>query len=403
MPKGRYPYEYFQSPTIAKTLPEIYELIDAYTGEFFEEDTAQHPHVDFIVVLPPLSYDGIFVKGLFISQAVDLIINRYPVLKELFVCTGYSMWSSHPWSSASDAYLVCYDNPERTAWFRKANADRSHIAHIPLQDADYTNEYLMAPHPVLERDIDLLCVSRLHSLKNLPVISGALKIYRRKYSNIRMTLIAGRPGAYSRHQMSPVERDQFQQMEMRLGCLADYVDLVEHARHFQELPRYYGRARAVVIGSLLEGKNRSLNEAQSCNTPVICFEELNRYARGSARSFPEGAGLTSPFDEEALADTVHKLLLNQADFRPRAAYLRDNGRRNFVSNCLRSVPYFKDVVPDLDLSDCWGNLWIDLAIQDNYGCSLYDFVYGRQIALSHVKGLERIGAAAEYYSQKAAL
>ena len=403
MPRGRYPFEYFQSPTIAMSLPEIYELIDAYTGEFFEEDTAQHPHIDFIAVLPPLSYDGVFVKGLFISQAVDLVISRYPILKELFVGAGYSMWSSHPWSSAADAYLVCYDNPERSAWFREANPDRAGIAHIPLQDADFTNEYIMAPRPAVQRDIDLLCVSRLHSLKNLPSIAGALKIYRKKYGAIRMTLIAGRPGAYSREQMSEIEREQYQKMETRLGNLADYIDLVEHARHFQELPDYYCRAHAVILGSLLEGKNRALNEAQSCNTPVICFEELNRYARGRAHSFPAGSGLTSAFDEETLADTIHELLRNHGDFRPRAAYLSENGRRKFVSTCVSTVSYFREAIPDLNGGDCWRSLWIDLAVQDNYGCSFHDFVYGRQVGISHVKGLEGIETAATYYAEKTGL
>jgi glycosyltransferase involved in cell wall biosynthesis len=405
MPKGHYPREYFQSSTITLSRPEIYELIDAYTGEFFADELALHEQIDLIVVLPPLSYDGRFTKGLFISQAVDLVLDRFPVLQELFASAAYSMWCSHPWSRLADAFLVCYDNPDRTAWFREKNPDRRHISHIPLQDADYTNEYLMAPVRVLERDIDLLCVSRLHALKNLPLVASALAIYRKKHplEPIRMTLIAGKPGAYAREQMSQIEREQYGEIEAVLGQASDYIDFVEHAHHFRELPTFYSRARAYVLGSLLEGKNRCLNEAQCCDTPVICFAALNQYARGSTPSFAEGGGLTADYDAEAMADTIYEVLSNEDCFQPRAAYLSNGGRRRFLNQCLAGIPYFAAAIPGIDQGSCWDNLWIDLAMQDNYGLALHDFVYGRAVRLSHGKGLEKIGALANFYSQKFAM
>jgi glycosyltransferase involved in cell wall biosynthesis len=402
MPKGRYPAEYFQSPQITKPLEDIYEIIDAYTGEFFEDEPVLHQHIDFMVPLPPLSYDGAFVKGLFLSQATDLLLDRFPALRELFVSAAFSMWSSHPWSNDADAYLVCYKNSARTEWFRRHHPNKAHIAHVPLQDADFTNEYRMGPVRGAERDIDLLCVSRLHSLKNVPLIAHALAIYRKKYplENIRMTLIAGKQGAYSPDLMSKIEQEQYAKIAEILGRPEDYINFVEHALHFAELPGFYSRARAYVLGSLIEGKNRCLNEAQSCNTPVICFEELNQYARGDTPSFAPGAGLTCSYDAEALADAIHIVLGNPDGFRPRASYLAHYGRKNFLACCLATIPYYSSTIPDFEPARSWDNLWLDLAMQDNYGMSLHEFVYGHGIGVNHAKGLQQIEALTTYYVEK---
>jgi glycosyltransferase involved in cell wall biosynthesis len=402
MPRGVAPTTYFHVPSGAFAREEFYRILDAFTWETFAEETSLYRRVGFVVPLPPLSYEGRFVKGLLYSSSLDLIIDRFPVLRELFVCIANSMWTSYPWATSADAYLVCYDNPHRSAWFRRTNPDRAHIVHLPVQDADFTNEYAFGPVPVAERDIDLLCVSRLDALKNVPMIASALLIYRKKYplEPIRMTLIAGKSGAYDRERMSEMERSQHRCLREILGQPEDYIQFVDRAEHYKEMPAYYSRARALVLGSLLEGKSRSLNEAQSCNTPVICFKELNLHARGDEPSFAEGAGLTSPYDAEALADTIHDVLSNEDCFRPRASYLASNGRKRFLGRCLRAIEYFAKAIPDLADTNPWENLWLDLAVQDNYGVSLHDFLYGRMSRVSHASGMEHAKQAAAYYAEK---
>jgi hypothetical protein len=48
------------------------------------------------------------------------------------------------------------------------------------------------PVPFVPKEYDVICVSRMHDLKNLPMIAAALKVYRQKYRPIRMVLIVGK-------------------------------------------------------------------------------------------------------------------------------------------------------------------------------------------------------------------
>ena len=47
MPKGKYPVEYFLNPNINKPVEEIWADIDAYSGEFFEDEELR-THTDFL-------------------------------------------------------------------------------------------------------------------------------------------------------------------------------------------------------------------------------------------------------------------------------------------------------------------------------------------------------------------
>ena len=87
---------------------------------------------------------------------------------------------------------------------------------MPLQDADYTHDYAIAPVPFVKRDIDVLCVSRLQDLKNIPIIAAALKIYRQKYSPIRMTLILGKELGLNLQELTEGERRQWREVESKL-------------------------------------------------------------------------------------------------------------------------------------------------------------------------------------------
>lgn len=40
--KGVYPNEYLKNPNVAKPIEKIWDDIDAYTGEFFEDELQYH-------------------------------------------------------------------------------------------------------------------------------------------------------------------------------------------------------------------------------------------------------------------------------------------------------------------------------------------------------------------------
>ena len=174
--RGRYPTPYFSKPDDGP--PEkSWADFDAFTFETFEDETHEHERPDFHVVLPPLRHRGTFLKGVFLSQGVDALVSRLPALKEWFTPIAYSMWCSYPWSREAEGYLTLYAHPEREAWFRRTNPERADKVLIPLHDADWTSEHVMSPQR-LPRDLDVLMVSRLHDLKNVPVVAAASMLAR---------------------------------------------------------------------------------------------------------------------------------------------------------------------------------------------------------------------------------
>ena len=160
MSKGKYPVEYFLNPNINKPIEEIYKDIDAYSGEFFEDEEIRMS-TDFTVILPPLMYEGKVTKGIFMSQGVDYIYKNFPDISKIFISMAYTMWSSYPWSKHADVYLTCYKNPQREKWYFDNNPDKRDKILLPLQDADFTNEYWLCPEFNTPKDLDLLFVSRI--------------------------------------------------------------------------------------------------------------------------------------------------------------------------------------------------------------------------------------------------
>jgi glycosyltransferase involved in cell wall biosynthesis len=379
---NRFPTEYFHNPGVNKPIEEIYADLDGYSYEFFGEDSNRLSAIDFIQVLPPLFYEGKFIKGVFFSQAVDWLIERLPQLPQLFHSLAYSMGCSYPWSEQADGYLVLYDNPQREAWFRKHNPAKAHKILIPLEEPDFTNEYAIAPMPHLPKDIDLLAVSRFLDQKNLPFIAKSLRIYRQKYAHapIKLTLIPGRNFDVNFQGLEDYELTELRKMEEILGC---------------------SRARGYVLGSLIEGKNRSLSEAMSCNLPLLTCSEFNQYARGEAGAFPKGAGLYANFEPESFADRIYTLLQNPDQFAPRKEFLRTSGRRNFLNTCLDYLPYYAQNLPEFKSGNHWQNLWLDLGIQHNYQLSLIQFLDGgNHLAAPRVQGINDIEKTIAGYLRK---
>lgn len=382
MPKGKYPVEYFENPNINKPIEEIWADIDAFSGEFFEDEDIRF-HTDFIVVLPPLNYEGIVTKGLFMSQGVDYLYKISPNIGKLFVSMAYTMWSSYPWSKKADVYLTCYKNPEREKWYRSIHPENNDKIILPLQDADFTNEYLLAPTFNTPRDIDILYVSRISAVKNVPILIEALKIYREKYGvKLNVTMILGS----SSDNDSPNAKKILQEIKEKYGDISNYVTIINKVE-YKDICNYYSRAKFMVLTSLIEGKNRTIQESMSCNTPIIAFKDHNKWARGSHEIIYENAGLYVPeFSAESLADTIHEGLINyNGKYTPRRSYLTHNGRKNFINTCIDNIPYFRENLPEYKEGRIQDNLWVDLAMQDNYQQSFNDFLYGRNLAIQHVK------------------
>lgn len=388
MPQGTPKAEYYKQARSQKPRSEVFADIDSWTFEVFEGQTDAYEKIDFTVVLPPLSNRGVQLKGLCFTRAADLLLDRYPSMAQRFVTIASSMCSAYPWSKSADALFATYKNDERDAWFRNTYPARSEKPLVPLADADYVHEHLFTPMPVRQKNIDVLIVARLEACKNLPLLCEAVLVYARKYRPIRTTIVAGRPSGNWKD-LTQEEQVELDGIKRVMGDkFDDYLDLTAHIVH-RALPHYYSSARVCVLGSLIEGANRSLKEAMSCNTPVICFKDFNSHSRGSDIVFPEGAGLQAPFDTEALADVIHTVLENPDSFTPRQHYLQTRGRERMFNKCLDSIAYFRDALPGYEAGRHGENSWLHEAMKKQYDLKPLDWVYA-QSPLVHAVGLSQV-------------
>ena len=405
MKSNKWPVEYFQNPNINKPIEQIWDDIDNYTFEeqFEKEDRLEK--IDFVIPLPPLKYDGITTKGVFYSQAVDVIIEKFPRLKEIFFPIANSMFSSYPQSEYADAYFVCYENKKREEYFKNKYPNKKNIVMLPLQDADFTNEYKMAPAFNVFKTIDIFCVSTAYPVKNIPVIASAIKIYEQKYrKRLKVQYAIGSKDLIVNPDktidVSKLRTDAKGQLEKVMEILGDYHKYIEFIPfvEYKELPKYYTSAKCCVLASLLEGKNRFISEAMACNTPIIVFKDFNKYSRGDYPIFYNNSGEYAPdFSAESLADTIYKVINNQEKYAPRKNYLCYNGRKNFVNTIIDNIPYYKNNLPEYRKQGIMDNLWVDLAMQANYQLSTYEFIYGKNPAIQHVRGMKNIESLVKFF------
>ncbi len=383
--------QYFNTNQIDKPLEEIYADLDSWTNEIFEQESERFRNVNFSVILPPLMYEGQFIKGLYVSESVDLLNKILPQLSDTFFSIADSLWCSYPWSNTADAYFTLYDNPDRETWFKKNYPQRANKILIPVSHSDFIHEYLIAPQPVAFKDIDVLCVSQLSPVNNLPIIAEALKIYKKKYNKLLKTIFIVEDDfdLNSLHKLSIEAQLEWQKIKNILVNPLDYIQIISRVDYYQERPVYYSRSKICLMGSLLDRKNNSIAEAMSCNTPVICFQAFNQYPRGQDQIFPQGSGLLSKFDPESLADTLHTAFDNLTTFKPRLNYLKYQGRKHFFNTCLDYFSDYSSRIPDYEKGEAYHNLWLDLALQHNYQISLHDFLYGRS-PRSQIQGLVNI-------------
>ena len=148
MPKGNVLEYLFNSSDINKPLEEVWADIQSYTGERFPENPEfVRLQSNILVVLPPLKYEGKFLKGVYISNAIDYIQHLFPQHKDIFITAATSMWSSYPWSKYADIYLTSFDYPQRLKWYKKNYPQNSDKIFIPLMDTDFTHELVIKPVP----------------------------------------------------------------------------------------------------------------------------------------------------------------------------------------------------------------------------------------------------------------
>ena len=103
----RWPLEYFHNPTSNNPIEKIWDDIDGYTFESQFEKEDRIEKIDFVIPFIPLKYNNKIIKGCFFSQGVDIIIEKFPKLKEIFFPIANSMFSSYPQSEYADAYFTC--------------------------------------------------------------------------------------------------------------------------------------------------------------------------------------------------------------------------------------------------------------------------------------------------------
>jgi glycosyltransferase involved in cell wall biosynthesis len=382
MPRGTIQEEYFANPAIDKPIGEIYRDLDAFTWEHFADEPRAATETYAWVLLPPLSHEGRFVKGILFSQGADWLLSALPEVQERFLVIATSMWSSYPWTGRADGYAVLYRNPERERWFRENCPDRRAKVLIPLEGSElHFNENRFTPLRTAP-DLDVLAVGRLTPSKNLPMLAEAVQICRRKYpehERLRLTLVTNHPWGSPDCRLSKHEETELLRIE-RVAGASSFLHLHPRVPN-EQMVNLYRRAKVVVVASLIEGKNRSLREAMSSNTPVVCFSAFNRWARGDEPAIPEGAGLCAPrFDAECLADTLHEVIVHGAELTPRAAFLCSGGKRNAFNVVLDAFgAYYETALPGFARTQHHENPWLRDALFASHGKELDAYLYQRDM------------------------
>ena len=402
---NNYPHAYLQNPNPNKTKEEMWDILDGWSQEVTYEDPKQASGIDIAIPLPPLKYDGKVTKGIFFSQSADTIIEKWPKIKEIFIPIANSMFSSYPQSELADCFFTCYKNPPREKHWKKKHPDRKDVILIPLQDADWTNEYNLAPVFNVKKDTDVFCVTTPYPFKNIPMLAAALKMYELKYAKrLKVKYALGSKDIIKKEDgtldYSKIRFDAKEQMDKVCEILGEpekYIEFYPWIDH-NELPKFYTRSRCCVLPSLIEGKNRFIQEAQSCNTPVVVFKDHNKFAKGQHPIIYKGSGeFAQEFNAESLADAIHKVLNNQEKYTPRRNYLKYFGRKNFINTLIDTIPYYRKNLPEYKKGRIQDNLWVDLAMQDNYQLSFIDFIYGKNTAIQNRRGIENMKSMIEFF------
>ncbi len=422
---GRWPEEYNSNPNPhpKKTIEQIWDDFNRYTYEELYELPAKRERLRFCAPLPPLHYRGKFIKGVCFSQGAHLLIEQFPDIKKLFFVCANSMCASYPWAHKADCFFTCYRNPERERYHKTKHPETKDIVWLPLQDSDFTNEKKMHPtwkvpnitiaellrhiaNP--QKPFDVFCVSTPYPVKNLPTFARALKAYEQKYGRrLKVVYALGEEnavklpdGSLEYSEVRAFGKFVLAEVDAILGDTKSYIDFRPYI-HYDDLYKYYSSAKCGVLCSLFEGKNRFISECLCCNTPVIVFNDFNKFIRGETPIFFGNSGEYAPeFSPESLADTIHKVITNPTAYEPRKNYLQHSGRHNFINTFLREIPYYQENLPNFNINDPFKNKWLSKACRANYGVNLESFLYDKKWKISNVSGIDKIKDALQYYYNK---
>ncbi len=387
---GIYPKEYELNAKIEKPIDDIYRDLDAFTWERLVNEGPDE--VLSLVVQPPLKWDGRLVKGILFTYGADYLIDRFPQIQELFRLVVTSRWCSLPWSKHADGIFGLYDNPRRFEWFRSQYPQRNSQVILPFQEADWTNEALIRPIADCEKDVDLICMSRLTSFKNLPFLSSAAAVYKRKYGPLRVLLLNGYRTPFA--ELAHSEQQILKSMRQANPWFDETFELHEFVE-WGQLSKVFSRAKASVMTSLIEGKNRAIHEAMCADLPLLCLADFNRYARGDAALFPEKAGVLAPFDQEQFADAAYHLLNHLPEFKARESYLDGfSGLKHVYRETLASFsglePIYREYIQSPDE--------LNHHMFKTYGQKLENYLYGRDPQLwNRVSGDRQHKLMLEYH------
>ena len=401
----KYPYEYIHEPNPKKTKEEMWDILDGWTHEWAFEKPGEESKIDLTIPLPPLEYKGKILKGVFFSQSVDTIVENFPKIKEIFFPIANSMYSSYPQSEYADYYFTCYKNPKREKYWKKKHPDKKNIIILPIQDADWTNEYQFAPAFNTPKDTDVFCVTSPYPFKNMPMFAAAIKMYELKYAKRlkvkyalgKREVIKNEDGTIDYSKLRPDAKEQMDKVFEILGDPYKYIEFYPWIDH-GELTKFYTRSKCCVLTSVIEGKNRFIQEAQSCDTPVIVFKDHNKFAKGEHPIIYKGSGeFAKEYTSEAFADAIHKVINNQKAYTPRENYLKYFGRKNFINTIIDMSPYYRKNIPGYKKGRLQDNIWIDLAMQADYQLSFIDFLYGKNTAIQCRRGIENMKSLIEFF------
>jgi glycosyltransferase involved in cell wall biosynthesis len=142
----------------------------------------------------------------------------------------------------------------------------------------------------------LLYVGAESPRKNLPRLLQALAMLKERVPDVRLVKVG-----------TPEYRPQFQKLKQLIRDLAleESVQFIDHPPE-EDLVVFYNMADIFVFPSLYEGFGLPPLEAMACGTPVVC---------SNAASLPEVVGdaaiTVDPYDVEALAQAMHRVLSNE--------------------------------------------------------------------------------------------
>lgn len=382
MPRGQiYPYLH-KNLDPHKKIEQIWQDIQAYTGERFPDDKPEFKALtNLLVVIPPLKFQNKFIKGLYISNGVDCVNQLYPQSKDIFLSAATAMWSSYPWAGSADIYLTSFDYPERLNWYKKTYPQNADKIFIPLMDTDFTNESAIRQIPETKKDIDILTVCRLSPEKNLLMLIKALVIFESKYGYIPKTTIITGCSEDAFNNTSKAVIHEMIQITGSLETLKKYVTFIGMIPHDKTLFKYYSRAKCCILTSVFEGKNRMIYESLYCNTPVIVFKDLCKYTRGTNPIMPEKCGLYADFTPESLSDKIKDLLDSYETFSPSQIFRKQHGRLIAANEMIKRIQYYQENLPNIEKSSLEENSWLNRAMLENYQLSYTDFLYGANLFL----------------------